>query len=184
MEHYTVLQQVVEDLTGRSFDAAIRPYLFAPLEMTHSLFCPAPPKTMQDRFAIGHTDTGTPLPGGWRVYPEVAASGLWVTPQDAANAFAALFRCLRGKGTYLKAGTAQELIRPLARDKSDDDVQAMGFGITDRNGQRVLYRGGNPEGYYCQLYANAEKGSACIVLTNRNLCWQLTNEIIASVPWQ
>lgn len=44
-----------------------------------------PPSTADmARCAFGFGDDGAPLPGGFRVHPELAAAGLWTTPYDLA----------------------------------------------------------------------------------------------------
>ncbi|MDX1932624.1 MAG: serine hydrolase [Capsulimonadales bacterium] len=183
MENWTVLQQVAEDVSGQPFDTVMRDLLFQPLAMKESRFVVVPPASISERTAVGHDENGSPLTEKWRAYPEVAASGLWTTPNEFAGAMAELLRCLRGQGKYLTKETAQKLVEPVAKD-SDGDEQAIGFGITERDGRKILFRGGNTTGYYCQMFADPEKGNACIVFTNRNLCWQLTNEIVDAVDWK
>ncbi|MBC8138978.1 MAG: serine hydrolase [Fibrella sp.] len=176
MENYAVLQQIAEDLTKRPFDDVMRDLVLAPLGMKNSSFI----VPSRDVAAVGHTEGGEPLSGGWREYPELAASGLWTTPSDFAGGLAELLRDAAGKGgTYLKPETAKLLVVPIPEAKKSP--QAIGFGIDTRQGIPYLYRGGNTEGYFCHLDADPEQGNAVIVFTNGNLCWRLTNEIRDSV---
>lgn len=176
MENYAVLQQIAVDQSARPFDDVMRELVFAPLGMKHSTFL-IPPREF---VAVGHAESGEPLPGGWRVYPESAASGLWTTASDFAGGLAELLRNIAGKGgTYLKPETARLLVAPIPESKKSR--QSIGFGIDTRQGFPYLYRGGNTEGYFCHLDADPERGNAVIVFTNGNLCWRLTNEIRDSV---
>jgi hypothetical protein len=54
----------------------------ARLEMEDSSFEQPPSSRLVDRAAVGHPLNGIPIPGGWRVYPEMAAAGLWSTAPD------------------------------------------------------------------------------------------------------
>ncbi|MBC7809257.1 MAG: serine hydrolase [Akkermansiaceae bacterium] len=176
MENYAVLQQIAEDRTERPFDDLMRDLILAPLGMKNSAFT----IPSRDVAAVGHTESGDPLPGGWREYPERAASGLWTTASDFAGGLAELLRGVAGKGgTYLKPETAKLLVAPIP--EATKSPQAIGFGIDSREGIPYLYRGGNTEGYFCHLDADPEQGNAVIVFTNGNLCWRLTNEIRDSI---
>ena len=48
---------------------------------------PAHPDTLISRLGLGlaRADTGTPIPGGWHTYPEMAAAGLWTNPSELAR---------------------------------------------------------------------------------------------------
>jgi CubicO group peptidase (beta-lactamase class C family)/polyisoprenoid-binding protein YceI len=171
-ENYSVIQQVAEDLSERPFEDVMRDLVLAPLGMTKSTFT-TPSKEVA---AVGHIESGEELPGGWREYPERAASGLWTTPRDFAGGFAQLLRGIAGRDSgYLKPDTAKLLVAPIPEAK--ESPQAIGFGIDKRGEFSYLYRGGNTEGYYCHLDADPEQGNAVIVFTNGNLCWRLANEI-------
>ena len=150
MENFAVLQQITEDATGQPFEKVMRGLLFSPLSMRHSKFMVAP-SAKDTRAAVGHDDDGELLPGKWRAYPEVAASGLWATPAEFAGAIAEMLQCLRGEGRYLTQATAHILDKEIAKDKTDEDGQGMGFGRTVQNGVPILFRGGNAEGYYVQF---------------------------------
>ncbi|MBC8141202.1 MAG: beta-lactamase family protein, partial [Armatimonadetes bacterium] len=172
-ENYTVIEQVITDVARQPFGETMRDSLLSPLGMKNSTFS-LPPKT---DWAMGHSESGEPIEGGAWAYPESAASGLWTTPRDFAGAIAELLRCGANRGgTYLKPETAALLSKPLPLSGTESP-QAIGFGLTKREGVTYLYRGGNTNGFYCHLDADAEAGNAVIVFTNGNLCWRFANEV-------
>lgn len=175
-ENYTVLQQIIVDQTSASFDSFMRRLLLDPLDMKRSFFASVVPNEAIPNAAVGHSDTGEPIPGGWRIYPEVAATGLWTTPSDFATFLCETLKAIAGrKSTLLSPNTARLLTEPITSD--GEDGQAMGFGLTRYKGVSYLFKGGNTTGYYCHLDADPECGNAVVVFTNRNLCWQFANEV-------
>ncbi|GAB4451858.1 MAG: hypothetical protein OHK0029_01780 [Armatimonadaceae bacterium] len=175
-ENYSVIQQIAADMTGEPFDTTLRSLVGEPLGLTRTGAYQTLPPNRRATAATGHDETGAPLPGGWRVYPEVAASGIWTTPREYAVFLTEVLRAMAGKSSkLLNPETAKLLRQSVARD--DDSEQTMGFGIYERNDVPFLFRGGNTAGYYCHLDADWEQGNAIIVFANGNLCWRLANEV-------
>ena len=177
-ENYVVLQKVAEERSGQSFDAVMREFVFDPLEMKRSTFALNPPDALRGDAAIGHDDNGDPIPGGWRAYPELAASGLWTTPREFAVYLADFLRSAAGRNDakILSPEWAKEMLKPVATD-SDGDEQCMGIGKNNYGGRTYLFRGGNAQGYYTIFNARPETGSGILIMANRNLCWQFSNEL-------
>ena len=54
---------------------------------------------------------GSPLPGKWRVYPEMAPAGLWSTPSDLGRFAIGLARSVRGEsGAIIGKDAAAQLM--------------------------------------------------------------------------
>lgn len=81
---YTVLQQMVMDVTDQPFDKLMQASVFDPLNMRHSTFAQPLPPRLQANAANAHDKSGAVLPGKWNTYPTLAAAGLWSTPSDLA----------------------------------------------------------------------------------------------------
>jgi CubicO group peptidase (beta-lactamase class C family) len=82
-----VLQQLIIDVTGQSYQDAATLRVLAPLGMAASSFEQPPSET--GNLAHAHGPDGQPYPGGYKIHPELAAAGLWTTPSD-------ICRMLRG----------------------------------------------------------------------------------------
>ena len=80
-----VLQQVLEDATGRPFAELMRELVLEPLGMSRSGYTQPLPDELHGEAATAHGADGMPVEGGWHVYPELAAAGLWTTPGDLAR---------------------------------------------------------------------------------------------------
>jgi CubicO group peptidase (beta-lactamase class C family)/polyisoprenoid-binding protein YceI len=176
-ENYTVLQQLIEDVTGKPWNQLLREEVVAPLggtaENTFSSCAVLRPGGAGVKAALGHAEDGSPVPGGGRAYPELAASGLWTNADEFPEFLADLLSCAAGRpeGRLLDQKTARLLLT------RETDEQMWGFGHYERGGTTYLFRGGNTAGYYCHLDADPERGNAVIVFANRNLCWQFANEV-------
>jgi CubicO group peptidase (beta-lactamase class C family) len=97
---YTVVQQLVEDATGRPYAEAARREALAPFGMRASTFeqpLQAARGADPGRAAAGHRGGGATVPGGWHAYPELAAAGLWTTPADLARLVLGVQVSLRGE---------------------------------------------------------------------------------------
>ena len=81
----TVLQQVLEDVTGRPFAELMRELVLEPLGMSAAATRSRSPTSCTTRRRPRTGRTATPVEGGWHVYPELAAAGLWTTPGDLAR---------------------------------------------------------------------------------------------------
>jgi CubicO group peptidase (beta-lactamase class C family) len=78
---YTLLEQTLMDITGKSFPDLVDDAVFKPLRMSSS-FYGVPGKKYKGRVAAGHNRDGSMVQDKFRLYPELAAAGLWTTPTD------------------------------------------------------------------------------------------------------
>ena len=61
----------------------------------------------------GHLADGSEIPGGYHLFPEHAAAGLWSTPTDLANLLILIGRAWRGESQlFLAPETAREMLTP------------------------------------------------------------------------
>src|SRR6266516_1473752 len=83
--HFAVLQQLLTDVTNTPFPDLMQALVFEPLGMCDSSYHPSFPEQRFSATAIGHYFDGLPINGKWRLFPALAASGLWTTPSDLAR---------------------------------------------------------------------------------------------------
>ena len=81
---YVVLQQLMVDVTARSFPELMQKTVLEKLGMSHSTF-QQPLSPEHAAAAAGHLPDGKEIKGKWFVYPELAPAGLWTTPTDLAR---------------------------------------------------------------------------------------------------
>ena len=69
----------------------MRELVFNPVAMHDSTYDQPLPESWEKQAATAHPYKGTPLPGKWHVYPEMAAAGfgrlppIWPTPVSSFN---------------------------------------------------------------------------------------------------
>lgn len=123
---YTVMQQMVMDVTGQRFDDYLELTVLKPLGMTSSTFAQPLPKAWEDRAATGYLDDPhRPVAGRWIVQPSLAAGGLWTTVGDLGHFYIGVQRSLAGTSNPI---ISQVLTRLMVTEQGD------GFGLGFRVG--------------------------------------------------
>lgn len=175
--HYTVLQQMLEDVTGKPFAPLMRELVFEPLGMRNSSFDQSFPDERPDATAAGHYVGGEPVHGKWRILPEMAAAGLWTTPTDLALLAIEIMRTYNGhSGNVLRAPFVQPALALQPAGEWGLGFHLPGKGQT----QRFEHSGGNI-GYTCLLDTYKEKPIGAVVMTNSDDGRGLITEVFQAI---
>ncbi len=171
---YTLLQLLVEEVTGRSFADYLQDAVLTPLGMTHSSFAWAP--AVEARLAQGHIAAGEPLPN-YRYVAE-AAAGLYTTAPDLARWVAASLVGPRGeppgRGVLTPASVA-ELFTPQPGTNP-----SYGLGVftpAAPKGPRFVWHPGFNRGWRAYFAAVPVRGEGIVVLTNGETGWELIEAV-------
>ncbi|HEV2736696.1 MAG TPA: serine hydrolase domain-containing protein, partial [Longimicrobiaceae bacterium] len=109
----TVMQLLMQDVTGQPFPALMRARVLGPLGMEASTYQQPLPPVRAAQAATAYKPDGTPVPGRYHAYPEMAAAGLWTTPSDLARWIIGVQRALAGRSSaVLSRGTAAAMLTP------------------------------------------------------------------------
>lgn len=180
---YTLVQLLLEDVTGTPFPDLLAELVFEPLGMSGSAFRQPLPAAEAARAAAGHRLRGEPVVGRWHVYPELAAAGLWSTPGDLARFAAGVARAWAGRlPELLPQELAREMLRPLAGERG------LGFEVhpEEEGGPRFGHTGSN-QGYRARLEFYAARGEGLVVMTNadggHNLALEITRAAAELLGW-
>ncbi|KAJ3003754.1 UNVERIFIED_CONTAM: hypothetical protein HDU68_005525 [Siphonaria sp. JEL0065] len=162
----TVAQFVVETVTGKPMSQIIDEEIVKPLNLTNTT------ATLEDSpnggdFACAHMFTEClPVAGGYHLYPETSAAGLWTTPMEILKIQDALFKSLQGNSEFLSKDLAQEMV--TARYPSFAGAcPGVGWFVTDCD---FTHSGGNA-GFVCDAYTNKHTGSG--------IAWMASSEFEA-----
>jgi CubicO group peptidase (beta-lactamase class C family) len=157
---FTVLQQLLQDVSGEGFAPLLQQAVLTPAGMTRSSF------EVPAEHAVGHQQ-GQPIAGCYRLHPELAAAGLWTSPSDLARFSIALPHLLTS--AMLKAALSPQF-----------DQSGLGFVLDPANG-RFGHDGSN-RGFESRWLADAKDGGrAVIVMANANGTRTLMNEVIRAM---
>ena len=168
---YEVMQQLIEDVTGRPFAEVAQELVLDRLGMRHSTYRQPPPATLKSLAASAYRADGQPIPGKYHIYPEDAAAGLWTTPSDLAQVILEI----QHPGRVLKADTVERMLTPVL------DHWGLGFQLQDTEGQKSFSHGGSNAGFQCLLFAYRNGGQGAVVMTNGDAGSELAAEIVGSI---
>lgn len=169
-----ILQKIIENLTKQKFEDVVKEKIFNPLEMNASGF--SPPDSLKIH---GNGMDGKPLQGGWVEQPELAAAGLWTTPEDLAKMTIAIQKSLKNEpGALLYPKSAQDLIQVPSGLKYDRG-QIPGSGVFVEKSKEATYfhHDGSNLGFRCLMVGN-DQGQGAVIMTNSELGNELIQEIV------
>lgn len=172
---YTVVQQLVEDVTGRAFEVVMREILDA-LGMRESTYEQPLPEERRGTAATGYRADGTPVAGGWHTYPEMAAAGLWTTPSDLARYAIAVSAWLGGaEGGVLTPSMTAEMLTPVEND------WGLGPRLEISSEDLTFGHGGSNEGFRGGFLIYPYLGLGAVVMTNGDGGEPLLQEILYGI---
>jgi CubicO group peptidase (beta-lactamase class C family) len=193
---YCLLEQLLEDVSGKPFPVLARELVFEPLGMTSSSFEQVLSSERASVAAVGHLANGRVLPQKWNLYPATSAAGLWTTPTDLARFAIEIQKARAGQSTKcLSSALTAEMLttqgRPNERDAKlmtlmegfPDEWQlsrGLGVGLIGQPPVRFFHTGSNP-GYQCELHAYLEGGQGAIVMTSADQGWRLAREALWAI---
>jgi CubicO group peptidase (beta-lactamase class C family) len=173
---YVLLQQLLEDVTGRRFADLAAELIFRPARMTTATYDQPEPSDA----AGAHVDDRKV---DWHVYPELAAAGLWCTPVDLVRLAQAIQAAIAGDDDALLPGK-------LAAEMVTSQVGSFGLGLVlsgDGTTQRFGHSGGN-YGYRCVLTGTVTGRNAAAIMTSSDegdpLIASLLAVISATTSWR
>ena len=173
---YTVVQQLLEDVTGEPFPQIIKALVLDPLEMHGSSFIQPLPAEKYQLAAVGHDEYDQPIPGKWHVYPELAAAGLWTTPSDLARFAIGIQRAFSGVAdSFLSVDYAHSMLT------AGLGSFGLGFLVKETSHGLLFSHSGGNRGFRCFLVANALTGQGLVVMTNASQGSDLYMEVVRAV---
>ncbi len=148
---YLLLQIFLEHVLGRPFHEILRTIVFEPLGMTRSTFTglDASEQNYAKAFATAEV-LGTTASHGYHSFVEMAAGGLWSTPNDMLKAVSAIQYSLHNDNGFLSNKAARLMLTKVAPNQPALSM-AMGWGSDD---QYFGHRGDNDPGYNCYVFGS------------------------------
>ena len=173
---YTIMEKVVEDVTGKELNEYLDAEILQPLGMTHSTYAQPLPKELHKNASAAYGQDGAILAGFWNNYPEQAAAGLWTTPSDLAKYYMAVQEIVAGKTDGF---LSQETINGMLTKHQN----GWGLGPTLRGeGDKMMFgHGGKNAGFTNNMMGFVHNGNAVIVMTNGDNGGQVAMELIAGI---
>lgn len=170
---FTIMQLLVEDVTGERFATVMARQVLEPAGMTRSHFLHPIEDANAARAHAG--DQSEPVIGHSHTYPELAAAGLWTTPSDLANLGLKVVSALQGEDrTFLSEEMARDMLTPL-------EDYGLGFGVVEVEDGLVFTHSGANHGFRARWYTYADGRGGAAIMTNADNGSPLIREISSAV---
>jgi CubicO group peptidase (beta-lactamase class C family) len=173
---YTVMQQMMIDVSGKPFPQLMDELVLQPLGMDHSTYDQPLRGEQLKRAATGYLPDGTMTKGKRHTYPEMAAAGLWTTAEDLAKFAVNIQQTLKSETeTVLSKDMTALMLTPFV-----EEFTGLGLFITKMKNEVYFGHGGWDEGFSSEMIAHKGKGYGVVILTNSNHP-KFISELIRSV---
>jgi CubicO group peptidase (beta-lactamase class C family) len=172
----TIEQQLVMDVTGKPFPQFMRETVLDKIGMSDSSYEQPLPPARAAATATGTSADGTPIPGKWHIYPEMAAAGLWTTPTDLAKFGIETALSKQGKANHvLDQATTREMLKPQI------EQVGLGFFLGQYKNPEEFGHEGDDAGFQALLIMFADSGKGVAVMANSENGVTVANQVIQSV---
>ena len=185
---FTLLQLIIEEVTGETFSAYMQREVLDPLGMVHSSF--EWRDDLRPATAAAYSGNGTQLPN--YLFTEQAAAGLYTTASDLARFVAAEMPGhdgeLAGRGV-ISQDTLALMFTPAILQQANllfKIERGLGQEIqTLPDGTRLIQHPGGNRGWSAFIMANPGEAMGVVILTNsdngRSLCLDVMTELVIPI---
>lgn len=158
---YVLIEQVMEDVTGRPLAELAQELVFDKVGMTNSTFEHFIPETCIPQTATAHLVNGDPVPGKWHAYPEHAPASLWSTPSDLGRLIIEVLKSYKGEsGKVLSTEMTRQMLTP------EVGWMGLGFVVVEREGWTRFDHPGWNEGFHSYFSGYLGAGQGLVWMTN------------------
>ena len=171
---YVMVQQIVEEITGESFEDRVQRMVFDPLEMQSASAVWR--DDFQERLVHGHTPHGRPAQH--RQPTSNAASSLVCTPRDYLKFVDAVTAPPQGYPLALTSKTLDEMLTPVI-DAAEDIAWGLGWGIQRTEPNHTYWHwGNNGNRYHAFVVWNRVARDGVIVMCNSGNGLKMCRELV------
>ena len=174
---YTIIQQMIIDVSGQPFEEYMRDSVLNKLGMVNSTFEQPLPPSKWDLAASGYTaNLGSadpkrrPVPGKWRTHPEMAAAGFWTTAGDLALYVIDIQDTYAGRSSkVITKDMVAKMLTPVPmrnRWKMGLGMPLGGIGGTEAKGSFRASGTNVGSGFQGAFVGNVQTGQGAVVLYN------------------
>jgi CubicO group peptidase (beta-lactamase class C family) len=171
---FVVAQAAVEGEVLAPFSAAMYEWLIKPFGLSHSTF-EQPLEPVHAGFAAHGVQRGQEVRGGYHVYPEAAAAGLWTTPTDLLTVAAGLLRGYQGAPAPLSQAMVRQMVTPV-REGERAGIGWMRNPTTD--GVVEVQHSGLNEGFTSIIVWRSDGMGAAVMVNGEG---QLVHSLIEAI---
>jgi len=173
----TIAQTVVEDALGAPFARIMEDVLFKPLGLKNSTYDQTLPSKRRKQISYGYPYYGQEVKGGYHIYPEMAAAGLWSTGRDLAVLMIEVQKALGGESSFFSKKSIASMLTPQKIAKNI----GFGFFLEGEGAAERFYHNGWDEGFVAKFISYKRGGSGAVLLLNSNAGFPMIDEVLRSI---
>ena len=151
--------------------------LFKPLGLKDSTYDQALPSKRRAQIAYGYPYYGEAVKGGYHIYPEMAAAGLWSTGRDLAVLMIEVQKALSGKSSFFGRKSIDSMLTPQKIAKNI----GFGFFLEGEGTAERFYHNGWDEGFVSKFVSYKRGGKGAVLLLNSNSGFPMIDETLRSI---
>lgn len=163
---FCIIQQLIEDSTGKPFKEVMNELIFEPLKMKSCILDQSIPIERSEIFSCGHNKNGEIINGKYPLYPYPAASGLWTTPSDLAILVIELMNSLQGKS---KIGLTTSKATEIISSQGCKEWTGLGIFLDSFEQELEISSLGWGVGFQCLMVAYPNVKTGAVIMTNTDL---------------
>ena len=173
---FTIMQQLMIDVSHEPFPKLLHDTVLAPIGMTHSTYEQPLPAALQPHAAAPYDVHVVAIPEGAHTYPEMAAAGLWTTPSDLGRYIIENQQSLQGKANHVLSQTmTKEMMTP------GKGSWGLGVQIGGSPANPYFTHGGVNEGFEALFVGYENNGDGAAIMTNAQGGIRLADQIMRSI---
>jgi CubicO group peptidase (beta-lactamase class C family) len=169
------VEQLLTDITGKSFNDLMNEKILGPLEMNQTFYEQPISRKLSGFAAIGHDRNGAPMGEKWFMVP-FSGGGAWSTAADLAKVVIEIQRAIvSDSGTILSRESARMMVT--------EEMNHYGLGVFVKgSGDSLEFNHtGHNEGYRSIMVGYPFAGKGAVILTNAETSTKLVFELLRSI---
>ncbi len=167
---YNIIQKVIEDVTGESFETLCQSLVLDPLQMTASTFKTVRPNKQNTNYAYAYYE-GKAVDGYWHNHVEKSSGGLLSTPSDLAKVLNAVRQSIQTEKGFLSPKSMQEIM-------TSGEHYGLGFEVLNIDSTFAYWHSGRTYGYFSFMLMYPETGDGFVMMTNSEDANDLFSEVL------
>ncbi|MEM6376795.1 MAG: serine hydrolase domain-containing protein [Bacteroidota bacterium] len=172
---YGVIQRILEDVTGQTFNEIVTQEVLKPLKMRQSTFEEKQHNAENLSVSYAYNRSGEMVDGYWYNASVKASGEMWTTAEDLAKFMLGMQACLVSDQGLISKDHAIEMI---TRVKAD---YGLGFDVKNEGDSTVFYHTGKNVGFTNLIMASAQGKNGVVILTNGDNGGYLFSEITRGI---
>jgi len=174
---YIIIEQIIEDVTGKPYQQVAAEELLKPLAMDHTFFRIKLSDGLAAKAASAHHANGERYQDRYPIYPCFAPGTCnWSTAEDLAKLFIEIHKSYYGKSNKV---LPQSLVKSMVTGLSP--AYGLGIKVIEDGPETLIGHSGDFYGFHACVYGYLESGNGVAVMTNGDDGVALYNEIVRSV---